>query len=78
MEVDETLGIRGKDAIHQWFHLIFNLDFYEPYRLGHVIFLYLALSIGMEDEFLQSMQESNQGTLRFITVCGVGDDAAHN
>lgn len=27
---EAALGIHGRDAIHQWFHLIFNLDFYEP------------------------------------------------
>lgn len=41
--------------------------------MGHVIFLSQALSIGIEDKFLPSVQQSNQGSLRFITVCDSGD-----
>lgn len=41
--------------------------------MGHVIFLSQALSIGMEDKFLPSMQQPNQGCLRFITVYGAGN-----
>ena len=40
--------------------------------MGHVISLSRALSIGMEDKFLPSMQQPNQGSLRFITVYGAG------
>lgn len=41
--------------------------------MGHVIFLSQALSIGIEDKFLPSMQQPNQGSFRFITVCDSGD-----
>lgn len=41
--------------------------------MGHVIFLSRALSIGIEDKFLPSVQQPNQGSLRFITVCDSGD-----
>jgi len=42
--------------------------------MGHVIFLSMVPSTGMEDKFLPSMQQPNHGSLRFITVCSVGDD----
>lgn len=38
--------------------------------MGHVIFLSRALSIGIEDKFLPSVQQQqqpHQGSLRFIT-----------
>lgn len=40
--------------------------------MGHVIFLSQALSIGIEDKFLPSVQQPNQGSLRFITECDSG------
>lgn len=45
--------------------------------MGHVIFLSQALSIGMEDKFLPSVQQPNHGFLRFITVCDSGDAGPH-
>lgn len=41
--------------------------------MGHVNFLSQALSIGMEDKFLPSVQQPYQGSCRFITVLCAGD-----
>lgn len=41
--------------------------------MGRVIFLSQALSIGIEDKFLPSVEQPNQGSLRFITVCDSGN-----
>lgn len=34
-----------------------------------VSFFSPRLSVGMEDKFLPSVQQPNQGSLRFITIC---------